>query len=322
MKKTLKYILIFILLLVSVLACYLKFVLPDAGPPEDIHVELTPDRIARGRYLANHVSVCMDCHSSRDWSKFSGPLKDGSLGQGGEVFDRKFGFPGSFTSKNLTPEGIGSWTDGELLRAIASGVSRNGKALFPVMPHTSYGKMEKEDLFSIIAYLRTLKPIKNDVPASEVDFPMNFIINTIPQKATYSEPQDESNPLSYGKYLFTAAACADCHTKQEKGKPVPGMELAGGFEFPMPGSGIVRSANITPDKETGIGNWTEDAFVRRFKQYADSNYVQQTVAKGNFNTTMPWTMYSGMSEKDLKALYTYLQHVKPVSNAVEKFRPY
>lgn len=322
MKKALKYILVLIVIAIVSLACYLKFVLPDVGPPEDIKVELSAERVERGRYLANSVCVCMDCHSTRDWSKFSGPLEEGTLGKGGEVFDRKFGFPGKFYSKNLTPDGIGDWTDGELLRAIASGVSRDGKALFPIMPHASYGRMQKEDLLSIIAYLRSLKPIKNEVPESEVDFPMSFIINTIPKKATYSEPKEESNPLSYGKYLFTAAACADCHTRQDKGKPVEGMELAGGFEFPLPAGGIVRSANITPDKETGIGSWTEEGFVKRFKQYADSGYQAQTVPKNGFNTVMPWTMYSRMSEKDLSAIFVYLSHVKAISNNVEKFRPY
>jgi cytochrome c2 len=321
MKKAINYILITILLLILSLATYLKLALPDVGPPENVKVELTPNRIARGRYLANSVSVCMDCHSKRDWTKFSGPLVEGTLGQGGEIFDRKFGFPGLFYSSNLTPEGIGSWTDGELLRAIGSGVNKNGKALFPIMPHANYGKMEKEDLFSIIAYLRTLTPIKNSVPQSEVDFPMNFIINTIPKKAEYSPIQNDENPLAYGAYLFTAAACADCHTKQDKGKPIAGMELAGGFEFPLPTGGVVLSANITSDKETGIGKWTEEAFVKRFKSYADSGYVTGTITKGTFNTVMPWMMYSKMSENDLKAIFQYLQKVKPISNSVEKFRP-
>lgn len=318
MKKAIKYIFFIIIVVLAALLCFVKLALPNVGAPEDLKVEITPARIDRGSYLANSVCVCMDCHSTRDWSKFSGPLMEGTLGKGGETFGRKFGFPGNFYSKNLTPDGIGSWTDGEVLRAIASGVSKNGKALFPVMPHANYGRMEREDLFSIIAYLRTLKPVKNTVPESEADFPMNFIINTIPKKAEFDEIQNRANPLAYGKYLFNAAACGECHTKQEKGQPIAGMELAGGFEFPMP-TGVARSANITPDKETGIGNWTEEAFVKRFKKYADSAYIPNKVEKGGFNTTMPWTMYSSMSEDDLKAMFTFLKHVKPVSNSVERF---
>ena len=81
---------------------------------------------------------------------------------------------------NLTPYHLGNWTDGEIFRAITTGVSRDGHALFPVMPYTSYAKMDPADIKDIIAYLRTLKPIHNAIPAAESDFPMNFIINTMP----------------------------------------------------------------------------------------------------------------------------------------------
>lgn len=322
MKKIKKITITILLVLVAVitsLLSYVKLALPNVGEPETITVEATPERIERGKYLANCVTVCMDCHSTRDWTKFSGPLVEGTLGKGGETFDQKFGFPGSFYSKNITPSGIGDWTDGELLRAITCGVTKKGNPIFPVMPHPSYGRMDKEDIYSIVAYIRTLKPIANTVEDSKPDFPMNFIINTIPKKAEFSKIPNKEDLLAYGAYMFNAAACGDCHTKQDKGKPIAGMELAGGFEFPLFSGGIVRSANITPDKETGIGNWTEDAFVKRFKMYADSAYVPQQVTKGMFNTVMPWTMYGKMSEEDLKAIFVYLKSQKAIKNSVTKF---
>lgn len=187
------------------------------------------------------------------------------------------------------------------------------------MPHPAYGKMDREDVYSIIAYIRSLDPIENMVPESEPDFPMNFIINTIPKKAEYSVKPDPSDQVAYGAYLFTAAACADCHTQQVKGTPVAGMELAGGFEFPLNTGGIVRSANITPDVETGIGGWTEAMFVGRFKAFADTSYIPHSVERNEFNTVMPWIMYSGMSEEDLKSIYAYLKTVKPVKNQVVRF---
>jgi hypothetical protein len=121
--------------------------------------------------------------------------------------------------------------------------------------------------------------------------------------------------------LYNASACNDCHTKQEKGKPLKGKELAGGFEFPLFTGGIVRSANITPDNETGIGKWTEEHFVARFKTYDDSSYIPVQIKPGDYNTFMPWTMYAGMTENDLKALYAYLRTIKPVRNPVLKFSP-
>lgn len=319
MKNILKKVLVLLIVGLVAVLLYVKLALPNVGKPEEIKIEPSAKRLERGKYLATSVSVCMDCHSTRDWNKFSGPLVDGTLGKGGEVFDQKFGFPGTFYSKNITPSGIGNWTDGEVLRAIASGVNRDGKALFPVMPHAHFGKMDREDVYSIIVYLRSLKPIENIVSDSKPDFPMNFIINTIPQKAEFSKIPSKSDTVAYGSYLFNAASCSECHSKQEKGKPIVGMELAGGFEFRMPTGGTARSANITQDRETGIGKWTEKDFVERFKAYADSSYVPNTVGKGNFNTTMPWTMYSRMNAEDLKAIFAYLKTVKPIKNNVVKF---
>ena len=319
MKKALLYFFSILILGISGLLIFVKTILPNVGQPEDVTAISTPETIARGKYLAHAVAVCMDCHSTRDWSKFSGPLVEGTLGKGGEEFSQKYGFPGKYFSKNLTPFALKNWTDGEVLRAISSGVNKDGKALFPIMPHPNYGKLDKKDLLCIIAYLRTLEPIESEIPASTSDFPMNFILNTIPKKASFSQMPDPKDQLEYGAYLFTAASCNECHTKQDKGTPIAGMELAGGFEFPLPYGGIVRSANITPDKETGIGNWSERLFVSRFKMYADSSYSPPSVEKGAFNSMMPWTMYADMKDDDLKAIYAYLMTQKPISNKVVKF---
>ncbi|MCZ7584018.1 MAG: hypothetical protein M5R36_12150 [Deltaproteobacteria bacterium] len=78
---------------------------------------------------------------------------------------------------------------------------------------------------------------------------------------------DPSDTLAHGKYMTTIAACVACHTPIEKGALVAGMEYAGGAKFPMPG-GDLRSMNITPDEETGIGTWTKEQFVARFKANA------------------------------------------------------
>jgi hypothetical protein len=169
----------------------------------------------------------------------------------------------------------------------------------------------------VIAYIRTLKPVKSDVSPSKADFPMNFIINTIPSKPSFTTRPDESNTLAYGKYLVTAASCMDCHSKAEKGEMIAGMEFGGGMEFLMP-SGAVYSANITPD-ETGLKNMTKEGFLARFKMYADSNYHAPTVSATDFNTPMPWPLYAKMNEKDLGAIYEYLRTIKPVKNSVTKF---
>ncbi|HYE56562.1 MAG TPA: cytochrome C, partial [Chitinophagaceae bacterium] len=156
MKKVFKILgilLLVILVAVAGLAAYVKFALPDTGPAPDMKVEITPERVKRGEYLANTVMVCMDCHSTRNWNVFSAPPVPGTLGKGGEKFDQTMGFPGTYYSANITPAGIGNWTDGEIFRAITTGVRKNGKPIFPVMPHHNYGKLDAEDIKSVIAYL-------------------------------------------------------------------------------------------------------------------------------------------------------------------------
>jgi mono/diheme cytochrome c family protein len=322
MKKVVRYVgigLAVVLVGIGGVLAYVKFGLPNVGTPPEITVKATAAQIERGRYLANHVNVCMDCHSTRDWSRFAGPLVPGTMGKGGERFGPEMGFPGVFYSRNITPAGIGNWTDGELFRAITAGVDRDGKALFPLMPHPAYGRMDTEDIKSIIAYLRTLKPINNKVPEHAIDFPMNFIVNTIPQQPNPQPKPDTTDALAYGRYLVNAAVCADCHTKKENGTPVAGMDFAGGMEFALP-TGMVRSANITPDPETGLGRWTKEAFIARFKAHdVTRGNMPPAVKAGEKQSLMPWLMYAGMTENDLGAIYTYLQTLKPVRNKVETF---
>lgn len=321
MKKMIKiigFILASFVLIIAIALFYLKLGLPNAGQIENLVGEKSVNNIEHGEYLANHVMVCMDCHSQRDWSRFSGPLVPGTLGAGGEVFNQDFGFPGSYVAPNITPYHLSSWTDGEIFHAITTGINKDGKALFPVMPYIHYGNIDRKDIEDIIAYIRTIPSVKKDHPESVSDFPMSFIINTIPQKANFTQKPDKTNTVEYGKYLVKAAACMDCHTRQEKGEFV-GEYLAGGMEFKFPDQSVLRSANITPDSETGIGKWTEKEFIQRFKMYADSNYSLPIVEQGNFQTFMPWAMYAGMKVEDLKAMYAYLQTVEAVNNKVLVF---
>lgn len=308
---------LFGLLLIGLLT-YVKTMLPNVGPPPDLKINATTDMVNRGEYLAHHVMLCMDCHSTRDWQSFSGPMIAGTEGKGGEIFDQKLGFPGKFVAPNITPYALRNWTDGEIFRAITSGVSKTGSALFNIMPHHNYGQLDRRDIEAVISYIRTLKPIEHKPDVSSADFPMNFIINTIPKKPQFSNIPQPTEAIAYGKYLVTAAGCMDCHTKQDKGKFV-GEPFAGNFAFPLPDGSVVRSSNITPDTETGLGAWTQEQFISRFKMYADSAYVNQKIKPGEFQTVMPWTMYSGMSQEDLQAIYTYLQNIAPVHQVVTKF---
>lgn len=317
MKKVLLTVLVTLIVFIVGAISYIKFALPDVQAPIKLSIDYSPERIARGEYLANHVTICMDCHSTRDWSKFSGPITPGTLGKGGEFFDEKMGFPGKFYSKNITPDHLSNWTDGEIYRAITTGVSKNGDPLFPVMPYAYYGKMDREDIYDIIAYLRTLKPIANKTPDHVVDFPMNFILNTIPKDGDPLSKPPKTDTLKYGAYMVSAAACMECHTPVKRGQIIEEKAFTGGREFKMP-NGILRSANITPDEETGIGSWTAETFVERFKAYSNPANLPD-LTKNEVNTLMPWTMYGGMDSTDLLAIYKYLLSLKPVTNKVVHF---
>lgn len=319
MKRILWIISLIIVTGIVGIVIYLKFVLPNVGLAPDIKVKITPARLERGKYLANSVMGCVDCHSHRDFSKFAGPQTGVPFAGSTEEFTVETGLPGNFYPANLTPYYLGDWTDGEIYRAITAGVTKDGRSLFPVMPYNQFGQASREDVYSVIAYLRSLPAYENDIPKSEPKFPINLLINTMPHKSEHKEIPDTTNVVKYGEYMITIAACVDCHTPMEKGKPIMEKAYSGGMEFFL-SNGIVRSANLTPDKETGIGNWTEETFVNRFKIYDDSTYIPQDVGDG-FNTTMPWLMYANMDKYDLKAIYAYLHSLKPIKNQVVKYTP-
>lgn len=94
--------------------------------------------------------------------------------------------------------------------------------------------------------------------------------------------------------------------------------LSGGRSFPMPG-GTVTSVNLTPN-ETGLGNWTSDQFITRFKDFENPQNVG-IVPSGGFNTIMTWTLYAGMTEQDLRSIFHYLPSLEPLKNRVMRFTP-
>jgi len=320
MKKTVKiiaYLAVVLVVLALSAVTYITTALPNVGEPEVITIEKTPARIERGKYLATHVAVCVDCHSPHDWNKLGGPMDTMQLGAGGEKFDAGVGFPGSVVVPNITPYSLKNWTDGELIRAITTGVKKDGSAIFPLMPWKGYSTMDKEDIYAIVAYIRTLRPLKTNHPKASLDFPLNILVHTMPQKAQPSKLPNPKDSLRYGEYLVTSAGCMDCHSQDKQGEYLPGLEFAGGKAF-IVGPSTVRSANITPDATTGIGKWTKEQFVARFKTYTDPAEAP-VVKRGEFQTVMPWWNYGGMTDDDLQAMYAYLRTIKPVKNQVVKF---
>jgi mono/diheme cytochrome c family protein len=285
------------------------------GPTPNVTIAGSSEQILRGEYLAKHVMFCNSCHSKADWTYFSGPVIPGTEGMGGEAYIEPFG---TIYASNITPAALGDWTDGEIVQALTEGISRNGDPLFPIMPSSRYQKMDPEDLYAVVAYIRTLEPIQNDIPKKSLKFPFKLIERTFPAPAQLQARPDKSDQVAYGKYLATIGDCISCHTPMTKtGKPQENMLLAGGNGFPQYGgeNHKVYSSNITGDEATGIGNWDEAFFIERFKGYEYLPGLGEP-AKSGSNTVMPWSAYAGMAEEDLAAIYAYLMSVESVNNEV------
>lgn len=302
MKATLKILCLLILMVSSGVIGYLKLILPDVGAAPQIKVAITPERIAHGRYPANHVAACMDWHSTRNRSKLSAPFAPGSLGKGCEYLGPKMGFPGKYYSKNLTPTHLDGWS---------------GKALFLVMPYSYYAQMDKEDVLNIIAYIRSPTAIENRVPASSPDFPMNFTINTIPHKHAFSQKPAKENTVLYGKCLVTTAACMDCHSPVSKGKVNTEKALSGGRAFEL--SVALYARPILHQIRRLVSATGQKICLSLSLKHINSPKNLVSAKPGDYNTLMPWSMYAGMDTTELKKTYAYLKSLPPIHNSVTKY---
>jgi len=229
--------------------------------------------------------------------------------------------PGNIYGKNITPDnetGIGTWTDDEILRAMTQGINKKGDTLFPLMPYPSFNRMAKDDLLSIIAYLRTLKPIRNKVPDRQLMMPiaMAYPGKFLQPSVDANIRPPETDAVKYGEYLVTMADCATCHSPLTPQGPDMTRRFAGGYPFDA-GTFKVVSSNITSDPATGIGSWTEAQFLNKFTHCREEKNYKFNPGKDN--TVMPLSLLAGMTDADLKAMYAYLKTVKPIRNKVEKY---
>jgi len=177
---------------------------PSARALTDRRFDSTPERLERGKYLTENVTPCFGCHSPRDWSKNESPEAQGMHGAGMPNFPFE-GLPGTVHAPNITPDketGAGNWTDDQMARAIREGIGFDGRALFPMMPYENFRRMSDEDLASIIVYLRTIPPVKRQVPKTELIFPVKYLIKNAPAPLTEPVPEPNlSTPEKRGEYF-------------------------------------------------------------------------------------------------------------------------
>lgn len=291
------------------------FVGPSARTLTPRKFESTPERLARGAYLVNSVTDCMSCHSEHDWTAHDAPVAPGTLGSGQDMNLLK-GFPGQVYAPNITPDpetGAGNWTDDQLGRAIREGVGHDGRALFPFMPYPDFRALSDEDLASIVVYLRSLPPVRKQRPPTELIFPVNYLIRSVPKPLDTPVPEpDLSTPEKRGKYLVTIAGCTDCHTpKDAHGQPLPNMDFGGGLILDGPW-GRVASTNITPDP-SGIPYYDTAMFTQAIR----TGYVKAR----KLSQIMPWHAYRGMTDDDIASIFAYIKTLKPVRHHVDNTEP-
>jgi hypothetical protein len=224
--------------------------------------------------------------------------------------------PGKFYAPNITPDletGIGNYNDGELYRMLRYNIRRDGRACVDFMPFIN---MTNEDIYAIIAYLRTQEAVKNKMPERELTFMGKLVFALgavkpgIPDEPVLTSIKKDTS-AEYGKYMaYAVANCMGCHTERDmKSGEFIGEPYAGGLTFgpdPFTKGWVFVSPNLTPDTNTGIiADWDEESFIARMK----AGKVYPT-------SPMPWIAYQRISDDDWKAIYRFLNTLKPVNNLI------
>ena len=259
-----------------------------------------PDLVKRGEYLAR-AGDCVACHTADKSRPYAGGLPIAT----------PFG---TIYTPNITPDpdtGIGQWSDAEFLRAMHEGIGKSGERLYPAFPYVEYTRVTDQDVLAIRAYLNTLAPVHYTPPRNDMKFPFNQRwLMTFWNLVNFNEGRFVPDPKqsaewNRGAYLVQGLAhCEECHTPRnfmqglKSSDRLSGAVQAGWHAF-----------NITPDKNSGIGNWSDDELV---------SYLSTGVAPGRANAAGPMaevvadsTQY--LNDEDLHAIVAYLRSVPPVS---------
>jgi len=321
MRKALKIVAVLIGVLVLIVLTVVIYLNVKGIPhyeAKDPGIIVPPDSamIVQGKKLA--VLLCKDCHYNPVTDKLSGKrIDDPAVAQFGKLW-----------SQNITQDkefGIGNWTDGQLMYLFRTSIRPDGRYLPPWMP--SMSNMSDYDVKSIIAFLHSPDPWvqASATPDTAVKPSLlsKFLANTVFKPRPYPDHEiaqpDTNNKVAWGRYIVTGALdCYPCHSADFKTMRVdtpwrtPGF-MGGGNQVGMNANGeIMLSANITPDKETGIGNWSEAEFIRalRFGQKPDGSPIQ-----------MPMVPFSALTESEARAVYQYLMTIPPISNKITNPKP-
>jgi len=265
------------------------------------------DLVARGQYIFALAGGCA-CHTE----------PKGIPNTGGRAFPIPFG---SVFSTNITQDketGLGGWTDQQIRDALVKGVRPDGSAILPVMPFEAYSGMATDDLTALVAYVRTLKPVRKPTPQLKSWMPFTRSL-AVPLwlkvfgRFSSAAPRAPQTGVERGRYLVEhVSLCGDCHTPRNFiGVPNRALYLAGADEKHGPLGEAV--ANITPDKESGIGEWKREDIAELLLtgNKPDLDNVQGLMAE------VIKQGFENMTRQDALAIADYLKTIPPIKNKVK-----
>jgi len=254
------------------------------------------DLVKRGDYLVNTIMTCGNCHTPK------GPPAAivGKDFSGGLSWDEP---PFKVTAPNITQDketGIGSWSDADIKKLMRTGVRPNGVQIAMIMPTDFYEIITDRDMDAIVAYLRTLNPVTNTVPAPIYKMPQ--VHHAFPGAESPYTEEMLKDTVKKGFYLATIGHCMECHTPMgPRGREFADKLGTGGFQFPGPW-GVSVSKNITQSKTKGIAEWTDVEIKTAITTGVDR--------KGNkLKPPMGYQYYAHMTGDDLDAVMAYLRTV-------------
>lgn len=267
--------------------------------------------IARGKYIFGATGGC-GCHTE----------PKGATLAGGRKFEGTFG---TVYSTNITPDtktGIGGWTDGQIITAIRLGRRPNGERLVPVHPFTSFNGMANGDLRALVAFLRTVPPVNRPNTPKKITVPMFESVFLPAWLMTFAatETPPPAAPVSgvaRGEYLVRAVAhCGECHTPRSAMTMAVDNSrfLAGNSKETGPQG--QATPNITPEKTTGLGDWTEEQIVTYL---GTGKRPDGDVAGGLMEEAIQGTLagFKDLTRADLQAIARYLKSIPAVTNKIE-----
>ncbi|HAV2279073.1 TPA: c-type cytochrome [Serratia marcescens] len=267
---------------------------PIAGAPAGI-----TDKLARGEYLAR-AADCVACHTAPGGAPYAG----------GFAFKLPFG---TIYGTNITADketGIGNWSDDQFVRAVREGIGPQGN-LYPAMPYTSYTGLSRDDVLAIKDYLFSLPPVKQANPQNDLSFPFNqrwgmkFWNLAFFNEQRFTPDLNKDEQWNRGAYLATALGhCGECHTPRNLGfglnqsKHLSGEVVQGWF-----------AANITPDKQTGIGGWSD----QQLSQYLATGHAPGRSSAAGPMAEAVENSLQFLTPEDNLALVKYLRDIEPIA---------